>query len=87
MVYEFHLLFEEMGLEFNLFLPSPRPWVSPQNVESIKTSHNCKPVEIIRDGFTLAFICSWIIRTGPAHAVSGRLPCQTDVLKQIFRWD
>lgn len=44
-VYEFHLLFEEMGLEFNLFLPSPRPRVSPQNVELTKTSHNCKPVE------------------------------------------
>lgn len=44
-VYEFHLLFEEMDLEFNLFLPSPRPWVSSQNVELTETSHNCKPVE------------------------------------------
>ena len=28
---EFHWLSEEMGLEFNLFLPSARPCVGPRN--------------------------------------------------------
>lgn len=44
-VYEFHWLIEEMSLDFNLFLPSARSCISPRNIESTKTSHNCISIE------------------------------------------
>lgn len=70
-VCEFYWLIEEMGLEFQLFLPRVRPCVSPRNVESTKTSHNCMSIgKSEKVGLRWTFICSWVVRTGPAHTIS-----------------
>lgn len=61
--YDFHLLFEEMGLEVSLFLPYAQSLHQSPKRRADKDLPYPMPVEKSKDALTLAFICSWSMRT------------------------